>query len=90
MRWLPMAKRAELHANYSRFPPIPSIAFHLPHDHEHWGQRSGPSASLGMQRESLLQESASCDDSHLPSIPASRGPSPAARVAAASVGVHFL
>jgi hypothetical protein len=45
------------------------------------------SASLDRRRESQRQKSASCDDSHLPSIPAPRGPSPAARVTAASVGV---
>src|SRR5438046_354768 len=37
-------------------------------------------ASLARRRESLQQESASRDDSHWPSIPAWRGPSPAARV----------
>jgi hypothetical protein len=46
------------------------------------------SASLSLRRESLPQESASCADSHWPSIPAARGPSPAARVTPTSVGVH--
>src|SRR5438552_2037995 len=45
-----------------------------------WGQRSGASASLDEQTESLRYVSASCDDSHFPSIPATRGPSPGARV----------
>ena len=44
------------------------------------------STSLYRRGESLQQQSASCDDSHWPSIPAVRGPSPAARVTAASVG----
>src|SRR6266480_7557240 len=43
-------------------------------------ERRRGSASLDLRRESLQQESAFCDDSHWPSIPASRGPSPAARV----------
>src|SRR5947208_8716167 len=43
-------------------------------------ERRSASASLDLRRESLRQESASSNDSHSPSIPASRGPSPAARV----------
>src|SRR5207302_6192403 len=43
-----------------------------------------PSASLDPPNESRQALSASRADSHLPSIPASRGPSPAARVTAAS------
>src|SRR5437879_9886610 len=50
----------------------------MPPHHE----RRRASASLGLRRESIRQESASCDDSHWPSIPALRGPSPAARVRA--------
>jgi len=42
--------------------------------------RRSASASLHLPQESLLHESALYDDSHWPSIPASRGPSPAARV----------
>ena len=43
-------------------------------------ERGRMSAALDVRRESLQQKSASCDDSHWPLIPASRGPSPAARV----------
>src|SRR5438309_5629998 len=45
-------------------------------------ERCRASTSLDLRRESLQQQSASCDDSHWPSIPALRGPSPAARVTA--------
>jgi hypothetical protein len=51
------------------------------------GSAAATSASLDLRRESLQRESASCDDSHLPSIPAARGPSPAVRATAARVGV---
>jgi len=73
-------------------------------DQGDWQERRRAAASLDLRRESLQRESASCDDSHWPSIPALRGPSPAARVTiprrellplggsaavtAASVGVH--
>jgi hypothetical protein len=43
-------------------------------------QRRRASASLDLRRESLQLASASGDDSRWPSIPALRGPSPAARV----------
>jgi len=43
---------------------------------------------LNLRRETPQQQSASCDDSHLPSIPAAPGPSPAARVTAASAEVQ--
>src|SRR6266511_4212079 len=55
------------------------------------GSAASTSASLGRQGESLHQQSASSDDSLGPSIPTTlnpRGPSPAARVTAASEGVQ--
>ena len=52
-------------------------------------QATTPPASLDLPGESLQQKAASCADSHLPSIPAARGPSLAARVPTASVRMKF-